>query len=235
MGRSPLIPGDLNSTGLPISTFPPNKPPCEQQPLQEEPSLRDPPAVDFSRNRKARKRLADKENTSPTQKSDSKRMKLQRRTTHEGDHSITATEVSSQILPDGIDATPAGQGGDILKQYVDTFFGPVPGFALNVQTGAYDVNSVVGSFESPGRPWVQVNFTSTVNVPRPRQRGVQYTRNIGSRNLKDSDVDINIPEVYQHGVVVPSKIGERVTNILAWARRSFENMAPISLTGLGTR
>lgn len=50
--------------------------------------------------------------------------------------------------------------------------------------------------------------------------------------MKDSDVDINIPEVYQHGVVVPSKIGERVTNILPWARRSFENMARISLTGL---
>lgn len=108
----------------------------------------------------------------------------------------------------------------------------MPGFALNVQTGAYDVNSVVGSFESPGRPWVQVNFTSTVNVPRPRQREVQYTRTIGSRNLKDSDVDINIPEVYQHGVVVPSKIGERVTNILPWTRRSFENMARTSLTGL---
>lgn len=79
-------------------------------------------------------------------------MKLQRRTAHAGDHSITATKVSSQILADGIDATPAGQGGDILKQYVDTFFGSVPGFALNVQTGAYDVNSVVGSFESPGCP-----------------------------------------------------------------------------------
>lgn len=77
-----------------------------------------------------------------------------------------------------------------------------------------------------------VNFLTNANLPRPRRRLVQYTRIIGSRNIKDSDVDINIPEVYQHGVVVPSKIGGRVTNILPWARRSFENMARISLTGL---
>lgn len=31
---------------------------------------------------------------------------------------------------------------------------------------------------------------------------------------------------------MPSKIGERVTNVLPWARRSFENMARISLTDL---
>lgn len=77
-----------------------------------------------------------------------------------------------------------------------------------------------------------MDFASAVNLPRPHQREVQYTRIIGSRCIKDSDVDINIPEVYQHGVVVPSKIGECVTNILPWARRSFENMARISLTGL---
>lgn len=77
-----------------------------------------------------------------------------------------------------------------------------------------------------------MNFLSHTNIPRPDRRLVQYTRIIGSRNIKDSDVDINIPAVYQHGVVVPSKIGERVTNILPWARRSFENMARISLTGL---
>lgn len=77
-----------------------------------------------------------------------------------------------------------------------------------------------------------MNFLSHANLPRPDRRLVQSTRIIGSRNIKDSNVDINIPEVYQHGVVVPSKIGERVTNILPWARRSFENMARISLTGL---
>lgn len=149
-----------------------------------------------------------------------------------GDHSITATEVSSQILADGIDVTLTGQGCYILKQYIDTFFGPVPGFQLNIETAAYDVSSEIASIESPGRPWAVVNFLTNANLPRPRYRLVQYTRIIGSRNTKDSDVDINIPEVYQHGVVVPSKIGGRITNILPWARRSFENMAQISLTGL---
>lgn len=132
---------------------------------------------------------------------------MQPRTAHVGEHSITATEVTSQILADGVDATLIGQGADILIQYVETFFGPVPGFGLNAETAAYDANSIVGSVESPGRPWVQVDFTSAVNVPRPRQRQVQYTRIIGSRCFKDSAVDINIPEVYQHGVVVSSKIG----------------------------
>lgn len=101
-----------------------------------------------------------------------------------------------------------------------------------MQTAAYDVESQVASIESPGRPWAVVNFLTNVNLPRPRRRLVQYIRIIGSINIKDSDVDINIPEVYQHGVVVPSKIGERVTNILPWARRSFENTTRISLTGL---
>lgn len=178
------------------------------------------------------KRQADKENDKPVSRTDVEKVKLQPRTAHVGDHSITATEVTSQILADGVDATLIGQGADILKQYVDTFFGPVPGFGLNAETAAYDANSIVSSFESPGRPWIQVDFTSAVNVPRPRQRQVQYTRIIGSRCLKDSDVDINIPEVYQHGVFVTSKIGERVTNIVPWARRSFENMARISRTGL---
>lgn len=125
-----------------------------------------------------------------------------------------------------------GQGGDIIKQYIDTFFGPVPGFQLNIPTAAYAINSLVATLESPGRPWAQADFETHANTPRPPQRPVQYTRIIGSRNIKDSDVDINIPEVYQHGVVIPSKIGERVTNILPWARRSFRIMARISLIGL---
>lgn len=125
-----------------------------------------------------------------------------------------------------------GHGCDILKQYLDTFFGPVPGIQLNIDTGAYDINSDVANLESPERPWATVNFLAHANLPRPAGRLVQYTRIIGSRNIKDSDVDINIPEVYQHGAVVPSKIGERITTILPWARRSFENMARISLTGL---
>lgn len=157
---------------------------------------------------------------------------MSRAVAHVGDHSITATEVSAQILADGIDVALNGQGSDILKQYIDTFLGPVPGFQLDVATLAFVANSDVSSIESPGRPWVIVPFLSNVNMPRPRRRLVQYTRIFGSRNIKDSDVDINIPEVYQHGVVVPSKIGERVTNVLPWARRSFENMARISLTGL---
>lgn len=161
-----------------------------------------------------------------------KRPRLSRPTAHVGDHSITATEVSAQILADGIDVVLTGQGFDILKQYIDTFFGPVPVFQLNLVNGAFVANSQVASIESPGRPWAVVDFLTNVNQPRPRRRLVQYTRIFGSRHIKDSDVDINIPEVYQHGVVVPSKIGERVTNILPWARRSFENMATISLTGL---
>lgn len=116
-------------------------------------------------------------------------------TAHVGDHSITATEISSQILANGIDITLTGQGVDILKQYIDTFFGPVPGFVFNIQTGAYDVNSIVGTLESPDRPWAQFDFTTQANLPRPRQRHIQYSRIIGSRNIKDSDVDINIPEV----------------------------------------
>lgn len=161
-----------------------------------------------------------------------KRTKVSPQTAHVGDHSITATEVSAQILADGIDVTQTGQGCDILKQYLVTFFGPVPGFQLNIQTGAYDVHSEVTALESPGRPRAVVNFLSHTNLPRPARRLVQYTRIIGSWNIMDSDADINIPEVYQHGVVLPSKTVERVTNILPWARRSFETMTLISLTGL---
>lgn len=182
--------------------------------------------------RRGIKRIAGKENSAPNIPRSVKSSKLTPRTAHVGNHSITATDVSAQIIAEGIDATQTGQGCDILKQYIYTFLGPVPGFQLNIATGAYDINSEVTALESPGRPWAVVNFLSHANLPRPARRLVQYTRIIGSRNIKNSDVDINIPEVYQHGVVVPSKIGERVTNILPWARRSFENMARISLTGL---
>lgn len=212
VGRSPLIPGDLNGANLPISAIP-NQPSCA------------------SPSRRGVKRSRGKENLSHNS-SQPKRPRNQLRTAHVGDHSITATDVTSQILAGGVDATLMGQGADILKQYIDTFLGPVPGFQFNPGTGAFDANSIVSALESPGRPWAQVDFASPVNTLRPAQRDVQYTRIIGSRSVKDSDVDINIPEVYQHGVVVPSKIGERVINILPWARRSFENMARISLTGL---
>lgn len=232
VGRSPLNPGYINSISLPTNAVRDyNCPPkASQSAKPTEGSL----SVDLSRSpkRASLKRRADKENIDISLRPAVKKGKLQKRTAHVGDHSITATEVSSQILADGLDATLIGQGADILKQYIDTFFGPVPGFNFNAETLAFDANSIVGPFESPGRPWAQENFTAAVNLPRPRQRNVQYTRIIGSRCLKASDVDINIPEVYQHGVVVPSKIGERVTNILPWARRSFENMARISLTGL---
>lgn len=138
------------------------------------------------------KKAAVKENIDPHNPSRGKRKRLELNTAHVGDHSITATEVSAQILANGIDVTVIGQGSDILKQYIDTFFGPVPGFVQNIPTAVYDVNSLVSTLESPGRPWVQVDFTSQVNLPRPRQREVQYTWIIGSRNIKDSNVDINI-------------------------------------------
>lgn len=96
----------------------------------------------------------------------------------------------------------------------------------------YDVHSEVTALESPGRSRAVVRCLSHANLPRLARRLVQYTRIIGSRNINDSDADINIPEVYQHGVVLPSKIGERITNIFPWARRSFENMTLISPTGL---
>lgn len=231
-GRSPLIPGDNNSVNLPVGTITNDRKSADPKGGYIVFSKGTKQVSPTSPNRKGSlKRRADKENE-PTLQPQMKKVKVQRRTAHVGDHSITATEVTSQILADGLDATLIGQGTDILKQYIDTFFGPVPGFNLNPATGAYDANSIVASLESPGRQWEQVDFTSPVNLPQPHQQEVQYTRIFGSRSVKDSDVDINIPEVYQHGVVVPSKIGERVTNILPWARRSFENMARISLTGL---
>lgn len=95
------------------------------------------------------------------------------RTAPVGDHSITATEVSAQILADGIDATQTGQGCDILKQYIDTFFGPVPGFQLKIATGDYEINSEVATLESPRRPWAVVNFLSHANLPGPARRLVQ--------------------------------------------------------------
>lgn len=234
MGRSPHSPGDYPNIGLPSnvvtqdSTLPiatkPTNVPGDSTGI---PSL--PPQ---SGVRRGIKRIAGKENSAPNIPRSVNRSKLTPRTAHVGDHSITATDVSAQIIADGIYATQTGQECDILKQYIDTFLGPVPGFQLNIATGAYDINLEVATLESPGRSWAVVNFLSHANLPRPNRRLVQYIRIIGSRNIKDSDFDIDIPEVYQHGVVVPSKIGERVTNILPWARRSFESMARISLKGL---
>lgn len=104
-------------------------------------------------------------------------------------------EVSAQILADGIDMTQADQGCDILKQYIDTFVGPVLGFQLNVATAAYDVTSNVSAFESPGRPWETIAFKTAINTPRPPQRAVQYDRITGSRNIKDTyEVLIPSPE-----------------------------------------
>lgn len=80
--------------------------------------------------------IVQEENVVPSEIRNVKRTKVSPKTAHVSDHSITATEVSAQILADGIDVTQTGQGCDILKQYLDTFFGPVPGFQLNIQTGA---------------------------------------------------------------------------------------------------
>lgn len=233
-GRSPYCPGDNNSATLPGSAGTTTSSRVFNT-LTHTPATspgKGPTYISNPDVRRAPKRRAGKENQQPPQLGQCKRPKLSRHVAHVGDHSITATEVAEKILADGIDVALADQGSDFLKQYLDTFLGPVAGFVLDPATQAFNAASIVASLESPGRVAQNVNFTTAVNLPRPRRRLVQYTRIMGSRNVKDSDVDINIPEVYQHGVVVPSKIGERVTNVLPWARRSFENMARISLTGL---
>lgn len=38
------------------------------------------------------------------------------------------------IIADGIDVTVINQGCDLLKQYIDTIFGAVSGFVLNIDT-----------------------------------------------------------------------------------------------------
>lgn len=53
-------------------------------------------------------RIAGKENSAPNIPKSVKRSKLMPRTVHVGDHSITATYVSAQIIADGIDATQTG-------------------------------------------------------------------------------------------------------------------------------
>lgn len=145
-----------------------------------------------------RKRKAGKENNPSPQPNKKSRVCMEQATTHFGDHSITATEVCASILADGIDVTVINQGCDLLKQYIDTIFGAVPGFVLNIDSLpnlSYTASSQLSALESPGRPWNAVDYDATVNLPRPRHGAVQYTRIIGSRNIKDSDVDINLPEV----------------------------------------
>lgn len=130
VGRSPHSPGDYPNIGLPSnvvtqdSTLPiatkPTNAPGDSTGI---PSL--PPQ---SGVRRGTKRIAGKENSTPNIPRSVKRSKLTPGTAHVGDHSITATDVSAQIIAEGIDATQTGQGCDILKQYFNTFLGPVPGF-----------------------------------------------------------------------------------------------------------
>lgn len=146
VGRSPFFPGDANSVSLPVNavnnTIKPS-PVNTNGVLQQQKFAT---TIGGSPKKGSLKRRAGKENKSDTQYQ-FKKPRVQLRTAHVGDHSVTATEVTAQILAEGVDATLIGQGADILKQYVDTFFGPVPGFNFNPATGAYDANSLVASLE----------------------------------------------------------------------------------------
>lgn len=146
VGRSPLIPGDNTNIALPSNVVQQRVSPSHGASLTPTRSLAEHSLMPHTNSGKSGiKRRAGKENIAPPTSAHIKRPKLSLPTAHVGDHSITATEVSSQILADGIDVTLTGQGCDILKQYIDTFFGPVPGFQLNVETAAHDVSSEVAS------------------------------------------------------------------------------------------
>lgn len=107
--------------------------------------LKSPPHISNPDVQRAFKRRVGKENQQPLTTGLCKRPKLSRHVAHVGDHSITATEVSEKILADGIDVALADQGSDFLKQYLDTFFGPIDGFALDPDTQAFEAGSIVSS------------------------------------------------------------------------------------------
>lgn len=135
VGRSPYFPGHTISISLPANVetkHAKEQPPrfLENSCLVRQLQLNETAPAGIS----LRKRKAGKENNPSPQPSKKSRVCMEQATTHVGDHYIIATEVCASILADGIDVTVINQGCDLLKQYIDTIFGAVPGFVLNIDT-----------------------------------------------------------------------------------------------------
>lgn len=130
-----------------------------------------------------------------------------------------------------MELTPLKQGREEI--YSRYFFRPCTGFPIKHPDSSI-WHQFIGCYS--WIPWKTVG-SDRPRVPRQYSPAATETRTIYADNRvkKHQRQWCRYKYTrgrYQHGIVVHSKIGERVTNILPWARRSFGNMARISLTGL---